>query len=207
MIIEFIVLIALSLLGGWVSRMCGGGWPTLPLGLDQWIFAVPFGLVLPLLVGFSLDITLIGFILLAYLGAFLGKRKGHGQWMDVGNMPYSPSGRESLDYIVALFFGPDEGFEKDRDLFGLVISGLFIHLGLIVALTYFGFYVGAGIVALGGVLKSVSYWLGWSLFPRTKKPRKDVFLELNYPTGFGEFLTGIFSYLSIGGAYIYYACL
>lgn len=185
--------------------MCGGGWPKLPFGLDQWVFALPFGLVIPLLLGFSLSNTSVLVLsLVSYLGAVLFKRKGHGQWMDVGNMPYNPDGREDLDYLVALFFGPDKGFEESRDLFGLAVSGLSIHLGLVGALLYSSFFVGAAIVALGGITKTVAYWIGWSLFepynPHTN-PEKTKFYGLNHPTVFGEFFTGVFSYLSIGLAY------
>jgi len=37
-----IISVVGALLYGWNSRMAGGGPPKLPLGLDQWIYAIPY---------------------------------------------------------------------------------------------------------------------------------------------------------------------
>lgn len=45
---DIFMVLLVALVGGWISRMCGGGKPKLPWGLDQWIYALPYGACLAL---------------------------------------------------------------------------------------------------------------------------------------------------------------
>lgn len=182
--------------------MCGGGLPKLPLGLDQWLYAIPYGVL-----GFLALLPLIGPIgtpypwwiwigpILSYMGAFLGKRTGHGQWMDLGSFTgiIKP---ERLDFINRLFFGRDINETLVvkgnywRDFIGLSISGLAVSLIASICLIIGGHIVAGLLVALGGFLKGFAYMIGWSV----NGDSRTEFLgeHLDEATELGEFLTGFF---------------
>lgn len=186
-----------ALIFGYLSRMCGGAPPKLPLGLDQHLYAVPYALVTYLALnvsGASVAIMAIG-TFLAYLGAFLGKRTGHGQYMDLGSWE-SKVDPERLDSVVRLFWGPDINTLEDtskgnywRDFTGLVVTGFLVSIVASLALLFTGhLLLGLGVL-LGGAAKGVAYMIGW------KSP-------IGKPTEIGEFLTGVF-----GGLPLVYALI
>lgn len=160
-------------LGGWLSRMCGGGKPQLPFGLEQWLYALPYGTV------FLFNIWGIP----AYLAAVAGKRTGHGQYMLLGYGARQPvANDEKLDVIVRFFFGVDRGGNYWRCVFGLGVTGLAVTLlpGILFCL-FVDPVAGIGI-AFSGALKPLGYMLGWALQRRGLVRR---------PTVWGEVLAGV----------------
>lgn len=149
------MILLAALIWSHISRMCGGGWPKLPFGLDQIIYAIPHGLL-----GY---VALGWWGLPAYLFAFIGKRAGHGQWFDMGtSAPHNDqTGKkpEKLDIIVNWIMGPDDGSYR-RDFIGMAISGLFIALGSVICLFLAGHPLLAVLIACGGLSKPVGYAAG-----------------------------------------------
>lgn len=160
----------------WTSRMCGGGWPKLPLGLDQWLHCLPYIALLWPLTGW--------WAVLPYLGAVIGKRFGHGAWMDLGRSHKTYS-RERLDIFIE-WLRPYLSIEK-YDFLGLILSGVFITLFPSLALIFTGHYTAAFVVLISGMFKSFAYYTGWN-WP----DYKDYPEELDEPTEIGELLTGLF---------------
>lgn len=171
-------VLAFILLGGFISRMCGGGKPKLPLGIDQWLYAIPYGVITYL---YSQSIL---WSVLAYLGAFLGKRTGHGGWMDLGTWT-KPREDERLEFIIKALHG--KIYEYWYDFIGLCLVGLAVSLMSAVIVGSVSPLAGF-ILMLSGALKAVAYSIGWKI--RRK------------PTEIGEFLTGIFGYAGIAIAYL-----
>lgn len=172
------IIIVAGVVGAVVSRMCGGGKPVVPYGLDQFIYGLPY-----LLTGSGL------WRLLSYAGAVLGKRLGHGQYMGLTNEHGDPAGDEGYDFIVSWFFGPEttQPARYWRNLFGMFLSGLWVVLVATIELIVFGHYLEAAIVFLGGALKAPAYMIS---------------TKLGYGTEGGEYLTGFFGWSSVAIAAI-----
>jgi len=197
-----------SFIGGYISRMTGGGGIDLPLGLEQWVYTIPM-VLLGGYVAFPELSSLSYYYSVPIVGAFwfismLGKRLGHGQYMDLGHFTGKVSTPEKIEFIVKRFFGKDPSLNGNpkggsfwRDFFGLSIVGLGPVLPLVILLLSYGLTLEGSLVALGGLLKAVAYIIGWEK-PFFKKQR---WLGLYESTAEGEFLTGILSYLSIGIAF------
>lgn len=168
----------------WASRMCGGGRPALPFGLSQWLFPAPY---IPLLVPH------IGWwAVLAYLGAVLGKKLGHGEYMDLGSwkQPVSP---ERVDFLVQDLTGtPDTWNSPCRDYVGLIIDGLAVTLWPALALACAGQIWAALTLFSSGSLMSVAYDLGWYIFSVGNSDPTGFPKDLNSATAWGEFYTGLF---------------
>ena len=186
---SFAVILGLSIFlsvpYGILSRMCGGGFVKLPYGLDQWLYAFPFAILGYLSIGWW-------GVLLAGIFAFLGKRTGHGQYMDLGSWTgiVKP---ERLDLIVKWFFGKDPNKthqgagSKVRDFFGLCVTGAFTALGASIALALGGHLWLSLIVFLGGAAKGVAYLVGWDAW------WPEMGHNLDEPTEVGEFFCGFFA--------------
>lgn len=195
-------LVIFAVVGGWLSRMCGGAPPKLPYGLDQWFYALPYllagvpaGLAIATVLGVKKEnrkyFTTLA--LLPYTAAFLGKRTGHGGGIDLGT-----SGKvredEKLEFIVKPLHGKIPEYWYDVLL--LSVTGL--------AVTILG---GTGImcidpeagivVALSGLLKGPAYMIGRAIYPRGSGRGIP---HLNEATAIGEFLTGFFGWGAIGWA-------
>lgn len=142
-----IVLIA-SGVGAFVSRMCGGGKPRLPWGLDQFVYGLPY-----LLCGSGF------WCLLSYAGAVIGKRLGHGQYFWLKALRGNPDNDESFDFIVAWLFGPDVDGPRRywRNFFGMFLSGIFVPLISCVVLLTQGHVLAAAIIFAGGAMKPICY--------------------------------------------------
>lgn len=163
------VVIAFAM-GAITSRMCGGGKPDVPWGLDQFIYALPYA-------AFG-----DGWLkLLSYAGGVIGKRSGHGQYHGVFGKRTNPKDDEWFDFIVKIFFGEDmTGPNRwKRNLFGLFLSGVFPVLIASVLTTLSGHYIAALVIFMGGALKPVAYLI-------TAKTK--------YFTNGGEYLTGAFAW-------------
>lgn len=120
----------MALVGGCLSRMCGGGLVRLPWGLDQWLYAAPYAWCGPV----------------GYLGAVLGKRTGHRGYISLGDMPDAIAGSNALDWLVC-------GRGYWRAVMGLAVTGVAVTLGA-------GIISGSWLLALSGALKAPAYMLG-----------------------------------------------
>lgn len=196
---------------GWLSRMSGGGWPKLPWGLDQHLWAIPYGILgggLAHYGGFGWAST-TGAVGLSYLTAFFAKRTGHGTYM---TLPYSiKTGLEPerLDFIVKYFFGRDPRFvpkefprdvlvrnimkygEKKlmyRNLTGLFVTGMGVSLGAMIVALCTGHPVIAILLFASAGCKTLAYYIGYKI---VKDPTKPLQTEI------GEILTGIFAGIGI----------
>lgn len=140
--------------------MCGGGWPKLPAGLDQWLYALPYGL---------LCLPLGPWAILAYAGAFLGKRTGHGNFMDLGRWT-KPAKPERLEFLIDHLKVRLPAFWYDAA--GLALTGIAVTIipGIILA---FHHPAAGAILALSGATKAPAYMIGRGSTER------------------GEFMTGI----------------
>lgn len=208
-----------------LTRTAGGARPDLPWGLDQWFYAIPYGIFSYLICKEIPFVNEYVGALLAYTGAFLGKRWGHGDYMA---LPYSPTkgpGTEWGDFIVRLFFGPDPRLSGDeaeantiriqmygptklkyRNYMGLSLSGLFPALITVILLLLGGYIGWAILLAVFSIAKSVAYIIGWEIFPtgRASYYEKPNNTNYNYwkhefmeATQIGEWLTGIFAGLGL----------
>lgn len=169
----------------WTSRMSGGGWPKLPAGLDQWLFALPYALLLAPLLGW--------WTVLPYVGAVIGKRAPNAPWLDLGR---SDKWREtSLTPFIDWLHGRVS--EKTYDFVGLMISGLAAVLAPALALLIVGEPAAACILVVSGALKASAYDTGWHWPDFNGYPE-----DINQPTEMGEALTGFFCGIGLLAAYI-----
>jgi len=178
---EILIILSGACIMAVLSRMAGGGFVYLPLGLDQHLYAVPYAFVGLLCTGSW------WFFWLAYATAFLGKRTGHGQYMDLGTWSKEVE-PETLDFIVEAIFGKDNYDSYWRDFFGLTITGLVVALGATIALIVSGNFLFALLILLGASLKSISYMIGWKVHKM---------FDHKSGTEIGELLTGFFAGLSL----------
>lgn len=227
------LLIATILLGGlgygYLSRMCGGAPPKLPLGLDQWLYAIPYGVVAYLAV--ANPSVAIAAAVLSYFGAFLGKRTGHGQWFSLGEVVKAIE-PEKLDFVATAFFGEDPRcFEKFKSMRGKNINdytndelaAIYYEMvkygetklywrcvfGLGVSGLAVGLLAGGTLIATGHTLAGLVLIVGASLkgFAYPIGRWLDVNInsknsEWDEPTEWGEFLTGLFGWLGITAALV-----
>ena len=151
----------------WLSRMCGGGWPKLPYGLDQWLLAAPYLLFYPV----------IGlWVIPAYLTAVLGLRLGHGRGFDY-NLPLKEGAEpEKVEILI-----PKSLPVYTQKILIMALTGLAVTLVCGVTLAFHGFYIAGVILALSGALKAVAYFL-----PKTEwaELARGLFLGLGVVTAF-----------------------
>lgn len=175
-----------------LSRMCGGGKPKLPWGLDQWIYALPYGLI-PLFSSAPWFLAILG-AFVAFATAFLGKRTGHGQYFDLASSTkvIKP---EFFDFAMDPIFGDDPNEIRIgpgnywRDLTGLALTGAVVPLGLSIFLLCTGHWVAALLVFLSGAAKAHAYVVGYSQTKFT-------------PTVVGEYGTGYYGALGLIVAFL-----
>lgn len=155
----------------WLSRMSGGGWPKLPLGLDQWCYALPYLLICWPVAGL--------WSILPYICAVMGKRTGHGGFMDLGRWKRKRD-EERLEFIIRHLKGkiPDSRY----DFIGLAITGVSVSFVPVLVLLASN-PVHSFVLLVSGAAKAVAYWIGWEFAPN--------------PTETGEVLTGAFAGLGI----------
>ncbi len=170
----------------WTSRMCGGGWPKLPWGLDQWAHCLPYiALLWPVCGWWSIP---------AYLGAVLGKRTGHGAWMDMATSPKTWA-REKLDVMIE--WARPHLTPYGYDLLGISLSGLAITIAPALACVAFG-QGDAGIALIvSGLMKGLAYSKAFE-WPDYREMPDDV----NEPTELGELLTGLFAGIGVFVAWL-----
>jgi len=181
-------ILMFALLGGFVSRMCGGMPPKLPWGLDQHIYAAPYAFVV-------WPVSWIASVA-SYVGAFLGKRTGHGNGIDAGHVPH-PSDDEKLEFLIKWLHGriPEYWY----DILLLSITGFAVTLVAGVCLLFVNPLAGT-VIALSGLTKGFAYMVGWFVYPNGSS--KNAYKELNEATEIGEFLTGFFGYGILAITYV-----
>lgn len=190
-----ISLILFAILGGWVSRMCGGAPPKLPIGMAQWVYAYPYAVI----ASFSFIEESFFYwpaYTLALLSALAGKRTGHGGGMDLGNSPKEPGqGRtpEKLEYLILWLHGRIDRYWYDVLL--LAITGLAVTIipGLILVMSN---PIWGAFLAISGITKAPAYMIGRWVYPACR-----VSPYFNEATAIGEFLTGFLAYVAIGLCY------
>jgi hypothetical protein len=191
-----------ALLGGWLSRMCGGAPPKLPWGLDQWIYGLPYMLIsIPVMLSITTifkwrvnpkqDKYFFAFSGLPYIGAFLGKRTGHGGGMDLG---HSRKIREDerLEFFIKPLHGKISEYWYDALLLG--VTGIATVLITAIFLCVLNPWAALLILA-SGAFKAAAYMIGWAIYPNWQGKGIP---HLNEATAVGEFLTGFFGYGALG---------
>lgn len=192
------LIIIFALVGGWLSRMCGGGPPRLPWGLDQWLYAIPYALIaMPALAPIA---ALAGaseknrrhtaaILLFPFAGAFVGKRTGHGNGLDMGRSPRGED--EALEFITKPLHGKIPEYWYDALLMSVTGIAVTLLAGIVVAVIN----PLAGIfLALSGLSKGPAYMIGYAIYPTgTGKGIP----HLNEASAIGEFLTGFSGYGSL----------
>lgn len=203
-------VLILSYSYGKLSRMAGGGKPSLPFGLDAWLWGVPFGIAGSLTDnGLSYWIfgePFIGFII-AYCIAVLGKRLGHGQYFDLKTFVGRIIEPEKIDFIVKLFFGrdpqtkyPNKTPSMLRELFGLFLKGVIGVLGLAILLFLEGSLILTILaVIIGGLSMSLTYYIPRKFEKTNRKFLEKIGVKFDEPKGHTEpaewnrgIFTGIF---------------
>lgn len=185
-------LVIWALVGAFISRMCGGMKPKLPWGLDQWIYALPYGL-LPGAALWALNpYVAVGLGLLSYAGAFLGKRTGHGGGLDLGTWT-KPRSDERLEFLIKPLHGKIPEYWYDALL--LAVTGVAVSLVASAAIAVVS-PLAALPTLIGGLLKPLPYMLGWKTHPTGETPSK--IHELDEATEIGEAGTGLLGYLGLG---------
>lgn len=195
-----LLILAFALVGGWLSRMCGGGPPKLPWGLDQWIYGLPYALIaLPVTATLG---ALVGLeekdrkymkaaILLPYAGAVVGKRTSHGGGIDMGTWPFDRED-EALEFLIKPLRGKISEYWYDALL--LAVTG--VAVTLIAGFVLIFIHPWAGILlAFSGMTKAPAYMIGWAIYPTGSGKGIP---HLNEATAIGEFLTGFFAYGILG---------
>lgn len=184
-------LLIFALLGGWISRMCGGAPPKLPFGLDQWLYALPYGALiayaLHLAFPHSATIIISGTLGL-YLLTVMAKRTGHGGGMDLGHSTVARKD-EALEFLIKRWRGRISEYAYDFLL--LAITGLAVTLPSAIALIFIS-PACALLMIYSGVCKSISYVIGWRIYPHGEGKGLP---HLREATAIGEFVSGYFGYL------------
>lgn len=128
-----------------VSRMHGGGWPSIPYSLDAWILAAPYLLLYPM----------IGWwVVPAYFGAVLSIRTGHGSFFHYTRSHYPDRTPERIEIIMPKSL-PVWAYKA----LGMALTGFGVTLIPAIALASYGYYIEALVIALSGLLKAVAYIL------------------------------------------------
>lgn len=161
-----------ALLMGRISRMAGGGWPRLPHGLDQWLYAIPFGATVLWIA--PLSYMQFMYAILAYATAFGGKRIGHGRGISL-NEPMKPDDKpERVEHII-LWLMPYVSTRLYKALILLLCEAI-IWAGISIAVN--------PSLMLCSFIRPAAYIHGWFFFPDNRR---------GMATAMGEFLTGFIS--------------
>lgn len=194
--VGFIITLALITYGGIVSRMHGGGILTLPKVVNNFLWALPFGIATFLIydVFFSLTLSAVCGIICTLLTMPL-KGTGHGQYMNLGMYDVPDDAPEALDPIVDLIYGEETALNKPiRDIIGMVVVGIAAVLPFAIFMAPINITLTAA-VFVAGAAKAFAYITGWAYFYQNEFPS---------PTNTGEVLTGIFAFLGLSSALLYF---
>lgn len=167
------MILLFSLLGGWISRMHGGGWPRIPYSPDAWLYALPYGAI-------AFFAANIWWAIPAYLIAVMGKRTGHGNFMSLDHYKGATHGDERLEFIIKPLRPHLSPYWYDA--LGLALTGSVVALGTGIVLAPTAPIL-AAVLVLCGAGKALAYMVGWKV-------------SVDKPTEIGEFLTGVFGWAS-----------
>lgn len=187
-VVKWLALLVIPFMA-WVSRMAGGGWPKLPLGLDQWLYSLPYAALLAPLTGW--------YSVLGYLGAVGGKRTGHGTGISLKEPFKSDWKPEKLEYLVVWL--KDKISVYAYKSLVLAVTGVGTVIVSCVLLALYGEILAALVLFISGAMKAPAYMIGWEIFPDGGDSRFDgsILDQLNEATEVGEFLTGLFGGIGV----------
>ena len=191
------LLLLLPILGAFLSRLHGGGFISgVNKSLKNILWALPFGLLSIYAVFTATDniYMIISSFIISMGLCVVGKATGHGGGMDLAHSPKEPyNGRdpEKLEYLILWLHGRINQYWYDALI--LAIVGFVSVSGAVLVLSFVN-PLAAIVVALGGVLKALSYIIGWAVFMVVDFSCTD---DLNEETEIGEVLTGFFAYAGL----------
>ena len=177
MLTLFLIIILAVVIGAWLGRMDGGGWPNTPELLERLCIMSFFALAcFPFAWGWSV---------LAYLGG-VGLATGHGQYY-LNRVVKLDMRDEYFDFLVRPFFGHDPrllpassvttltqyvesyGHTKLywRCVFGMFVTGSLVGLPAALIAIKFGRFDEAVLLSLTGVAKALAYIIGYEFWGST----------------------------------------
>lgn len=214
--IKILFVIACACYGGFIARLHGGGFFSLPKVINNFLWSIPFAALSGYAFykyGYEIP-YIIAATLLSLALCIFGKATGHGQWflysMEKCIEP------ERLDFLVKLFWGADPRTRKEscsldlsrnmraygldrlywRNVTGLTLVGFTAVSGTTLALLYLNPISGL-VLAIGGILKGPSYMFGdWAI----GYSEEDTSGEFDEATEVGEGLSGVFAYIGLAVA-------
>lgn len=163
----------------WLSRMCGGAPPKLPLGLDQWLYALGYLALWPIAGPWALA---------AYAGGFIGKRLGHGRGMSLKEPMKQGADPERVEALI-LWLQPYMPVYWYKALVLALTGAAEVVLAVIVLGAYGAWPQAAVMAAAGFVGKPLAYIIGWGIYPQGSGKGIP---QLDEATRIGEFLYGAF---------------
>lgn len=134
----------------WLSRASGGGWPKLPWGLDQWLYALPILLFWPL-VGY--------WVIPAYITLAITKRMGTRQYLDGGTWTGPIRKPNNIDFLIS--WAAEFVNRHTYDFKGNTVMGLIQVLIPSIILMSHGLEGYALLV--GGAMRGFAYGIGWGI--------------------------------------------
>jgi hypothetical protein len=181
------------LYGAFLSRFHGGGFKGgVNKFLKNTLWALPFALCTAFAILPYVDYTTLGILTaLSLLLCIGGKGTGHGGFMDLSRTTKNDND-ERLEFLIKPLQGKIS--EYWYDFIGLALVGFAAVSGAVFTVVYFNPLV-AAIIAIGGMLKSVAYAIGWTIYPKGNGKGIKNFDEA---TAIGEFLTGAFAFAGLG---------
>lgn len=167
-----------------VSRMAGGGKPSLGWYWDEILYGLSWLVFWPVLGLWAL---------LSVLGGGLGKRAGTSPFLDAGH-DQNPNNKKS---IFVYLLKPLKGKISDYwyDIIGISLVGFIEYVFTAILLLYFH-HTAAGIFALGYglIYKGSAYAIGWAIIPDYEGT---IFGRKVLSTEISEYLSGGFSAIGI----------
>lgn len=157
----------LPFIGAIISRLHGAG--ALPKVIMGLLWGLPFAYAVWL---YNPWLSPVALAMCA-----LGKNTGHGNWFDLATMPQGT--KERLEFIIRPLYGKIP--EYWYDVIGLTIKGFVSVSGTLLLIPYNPLLALA--FAIGGLMSSLGYMIGWKLWTSPKS------------TEFGEYWTGFFAFV------------
>ena len=132
----------------WTSRMAGGGWPKLPWGLDQWLYALPILLFWPLIGYWAIP---------AYITLAITKRMGTRQYLDGGTWTGTIRKPNNIDFLISWL--KESVNPKTYDFIGNTLLGLIQVIIASIILMAHGLEGYA--LLFGGAMRGFAHAIGW----------------------------------------------
>lgn len=174
-----LLIFVLGLTGAVFSLAHGGNFDLNQKWVKNTLWALPFGLLVFFLVNPFLGV-------LAFCLSLAGKAAGHGRGISL----LDPVTGEPEKLEILISWAQKYLTDYQYQVLILAVSGLAAVSG--------GFLLGGWaipVMIVGGLMKPLSYMLGWAIFP---KGSGEAFGFIDEATKCGEFLTGFGAYLALG---------